>query len=141
MDVLIIPLVALAIPLIVAPTAIVFRHAQREREMEHAERMRALELGHKLPQDESWWTRPRITVLIAGVVPAGALGLAGFIHWFGGPHQDIWEGCCVVASLGLICGTYLASRLLARQPAVDAPNLKPQYDYDPDAFEVAGARG
>jgi len=65
MDPLIVPLAALTIPIVVAPTAIAFKHVQRLRELEHIERMRALELGWVLPKDEPWWSPARIVVMIA----------------------------------------------------------------------------
>jgi hypothetical protein len=138
-DTMIIPLAALAIPLIIAPVAIVSKAAQRKRELEHAERMRALELGSVLKQDEPWWTPSRIVVLIGGVVPISALGLAGFLAWFGEGRPGLWEACGLVAATGVACGTFLGGRLISVQAQVDRPALKPQYD--PDAFDVVGSRG
>ena len=40
------------------------------RELEHAERIKALELGRTLRADDSWWTLPRISVAIGAGVPA-----------------------------------------------------------------------
>ena len=36
------------------------RHDRRKREMEHIERMKALELGRTLPQDEPWLSPAKI---------------------------------------------------------------------------------
>ena len=66
-----IPIMALLIPIIVAPTAIVFRYVRFHREIKHAERMRALELGRPFPGDEPWWSPERIIVAIGAGVPLG----------------------------------------------------------------------
>ena len=54
MDPLIIPIVALLIPIIIVPTALGIKHAKFLREVKHAERMRAMELGRTRAEDESW---------------------------------------------------------------------------------------
>ena len=138
-DVLVIPLAALAIPIVVGPIAILAKHAQRDRELEHAERMRAMEVGATLTQDEPWWTPARLVVLIAGVVPVASMGIAGFIDWFGGARPGLWESCGLVAGAGLVCGTYLAGRVITVTPSVEARSIKPHYD--PDAFDVVSSRG
>ena len=51
-----IPIVALAIPIVLVPVVLGICHARNERELEHSERMKALELGRALPGDESRWT-------------------------------------------------------------------------------------
>ena len=45
MEVILIPIIALMIPIVIVPTALAFRHARFLREVEHKERMRAMELG------------------------------------------------------------------------------------------------
>ena len=52
MSVAIIPIVGMSIPIILVPVILGLRHARLERELEHAERMKALELGRTLPKDE-----------------------------------------------------------------------------------------
>ena len=47
-EVLMVPLLALMIPLIVAPMAIVAKYRHRRREWEHAERMRMIELNKSI---------------------------------------------------------------------------------------------
>ena len=48
MDPLIIPIVALLVPIIIVPTALGIKHARYLREVEHAERMRAMDQGRLL---------------------------------------------------------------------------------------------
>ncbi len=45
MSPILIPLTALLIPIVIVPTSLWFRHRLRVREMEHVERIRAMELG------------------------------------------------------------------------------------------------
>ena len=61
--------------LAIAPLAIILgiRQAQRKREMEHIERMKALELGRTLPQDEPWLSPTKIGAAIGILVPIAAL--------------------------------------------------------------------
>ena len=54
MDPHIIPIVGMLIPIIIVPTALGFKHARYLRQVEHEERMRAMELGQTLAEDESW---------------------------------------------------------------------------------------
>src|SRR4051794_15887477 len=68
-DPLLIPIAGISLPVVLVPVVMGLRHARRERELEHTERIRALELGRTLPRDESWWTLPKITVLIGLGVP------------------------------------------------------------------------
>ena len=72
-DPLIIPLAALGIPIIVVPTAMAFKHAARLRELDHTERMRALELGRFNPGDGEWTTNGRIGKPIRASVPIVAM--------------------------------------------------------------------
>ena len=70
--------------LAIAPLSIVFhlRNEQRKRELEHIERMQALEFGRTLPQDEPWWSPLRIGLVIGGAVPLGVfLTLGARLRW------------------------------------------------------------
>lgn len=137
-DPLIIPLAALAIPIIVAPTAMAFKHAAKLRDLEHAERMRALELGRFNPADESWSVNGRIGAGIGAGVPIVALITAMVATLEGGFHEEIWMSSGMVGVAGVICGTVLAAQ--ARSAAAkDQSAAKPVYE--PDAFDVVGSRG
>ena len=138
MDPLIIPVVALTIPMIVAPVAIIATTQHKKRQLEHIERIRALELGRLLPQDESWWSPPRLIGLIAGFVPSVALGIAALLTTEIGYHDEVWMACGGVGISGVIGGTYIAGRYLFAPPS-SSSTAKGQFD--PDAYDVVGRRG
>src|SRR4051812_750308 len=113
----IIPIVGMLIPIVLVPTILSLRQARLERELEHAERMKALELGRTLPRDESWWSPARICVAIGAGVPVGVF----FCAWMASnPHASqlmLWPSAGVVGLAGVIGGTFLANRHLARSSA------------------------
>ena len=142
MDPLIIPIVGMLIPIIIVPTALGIKHARFLREVEHAERMRAMELGHNLAEDESW-TPAGIAVAIGAGVPLAALFLA-FIATKQVPSETIkviWMAASMVGIAGVICGSSLAGMQLSKrdQPSTAPADAKPIYD--PDEFDVVGSRG
>ncbi len=137
-DPLILPLAALGIPIIVVPTALAFKHAAKLRDLEHAEKMRALELGRFNPGDGEWTTNGRIGAGIGAGVPIVAMLAAMMASLEVGFHQEIWLSSGLVGVAGVICGTLLAA--LSRSVAPAAQSLaKPVYE--PDAFDVVGSRG
>ena len=52
------------------------RHDRYKRELEHKERMRALELGRSLPGDAAWLSPATLALMIAGGVPIGIFACA-----------------------------------------------------------------
>lgn len=143
MDPLVIPIVGMVIPIILVPAILGLRHARLERELEHAERIKALELGRTMPQDEPWWTPARVCVAIGAGVPVGvfvcALLASRSIH-----HQEpIWAAAGVVGVVGVLCGTSLAGRYFDQyaraRSMLDEGSAKPVIE--PEAFDVVGSRG
>jgi hypothetical protein len=138
MDPLLIPIFAMAIPIIVVPTALAFKHAAKLRDLEHAEKMRALELGRFNPGDGEWTTNGRIGAGIGAGVPIVAMVAAMVASLEVGFHEEIWMSSGLVGVAGVICGTVLAA--LSRSAcAADRSAAKPVYE--PDAFDVVGTRG
>ena len=82
-DPMVIPLAGIALPVVLVPVILCIKYARYERELEHAERIKALELGRTLPKDEPWWTLPRIavpTLVIVGDLDAsGVLAAADLL--------------------------------------------------------------
>jgi ABC-type spermidine/putrescine transport system permease subunit II len=138
MDPLLIPVFALLIPIVIVPTAMAFKKAERARQLEHAERMRALELGRTLPKDEGWWNAARISVTIGAGVPIFSMFAAMVATEWSGFQERIWLMCGMVSMAAVISGTSLAFRHFF-SPTQDTAVEKPQYD--PDAFDVVGRRG
>jgi hypothetical protein len=142
MEEIVLPIMGIALPMVLVPTILVLSQRKRKREMEHVERMKALELGLPAPGNESW--AARVCIAIGAGVPIGAFffaWLAGMDHSSGG--QYYWEAAAPVGVTGILCGTFLSTRLLpsrskSQRPAVDA-HAKPAYD--PDAYDVVSRRG
>jgi hypothetical protein len=137
MDPLIIPIVALLIPIIVVPTALGIKHARFLREVEHAERMKAMELG--LTQaDEHSWTPAGLAASIGAGVPIAVM----FIAFIAAPRQGssdaLWMAATLIGVAGVICGTILAAMQFSRR---DQPSTVEKPSYDPDQFDVVGRRG
>jgi hypothetical protein len=120
------------------------RLERQKRELEHRERMTALELGRTLPGDLPWLSPLKTGFLIALLVPTAAFVCA----WLGtreaGYHEDIWSAAAMVGIFAVIGGSLLGGIGFARgerkhQPAPTALNGKPQVE--DDAYDVVSARG
>ena len=143
---LLIPIVALFIPIIVVPTAIVMKQAQRRRELEHAERIRALELGRTLPGDEPALSPEKLSAGIGIVVPLGSLLVGWLACESQGYRAEIWVMASVVSLAGVLGGTILASRQMGmrereRTRAAGYQMHTKGEAYDPDTIDVVGRRG
>jgi hypothetical protein len=114
------------------------RHALRERQMEHTERMKALEMGVLLPKDQPKWTPEKLPMAIGAGVPIAAL-IAGL-----SAGRDAWVAVGMVGTAGVICGTILATSRRFNPSASPGPFearvAKPAV-HDPDAFDVVSSRG
>lgn len=124
-------------------TAVVLgtRYARYERELEHAERMKALETGRTLPKDAPFWTPNRLCVAIAGAMPIALFVLAfvasGFEHEL---MPYAWSVAGALGGIGIICGTLLALLLpRVEVPTTPSPSTSKPLG-DPDAFDVVSSR-
>ncbi len=135
--------------LVALPIHYAMIHARRERELEHAERMKALELGRPFPGSnfgsDAWRNPARVAVAIGAGVPISVM----IVAWLATPEgrseiaYAIWPAAGAVGVAGVICGTVLAARLPASgRPSrgFETADAKPAAD-DPDAFDVVGRRG
>jgi hypothetical protein len=127
--------------LAIAPLSIVlhFRNEQRKREVEHIERMQALEFGRTLPQDEPWWSPLRISLVIGGAVPLGVFLTVGSATAAVGFHDGMWIAAAMVGMASVICGTILAGSNMRAKASSSFADSKPQIEED--AYDVASARG
>jgi hypothetical protein len=118
------------------------RHDKYKRELEHKERMRALELGRSLPGDTPWLSPAKLGLLIAGGVPIGIFTCASIVSVESGFHQDVWIAAGMVGLGGVISGTLLAGLSFAR---TEEARPKAEYALKPeiaeDAYDVVSARG
>lgn len=119
------------------------RSERRKRELEHIERMRALELGRRLPGEGPWLSPLRLGFLIAVVVPICLFGIAWLATRAAGYHEDIWTAAGYASFMALPCGAGLAALGGARpereRAATDAGPSKPRLEED--AYDVVSTRG
>lgn len=145
MDATAIPVIAISLPIILVPTVLAMKHARRKREYEHLERMKALEMGHRLPQHHAW-SAFAATAIGAGV-PIAAFLLAWLASLTTHVNDDVWKGATFVGITGVIGGTTLGWLLLGRRdipeppPAEYTASMNGKHAMDPDAYDVAGQRG
>jgi hypothetical protein len=104
------------------------RHARQEREMEHTERMKALEMGVRLPKDTPWWSPAKLAASLGVVVPIVALVTA--VSTSKTSNAEVaWIGAGAVGVASVICGTILALRSQELQRHPQAPAYyKPPVD-------------
>src|SRR5262249_2561702 len=104
------------------------------------ERMRALELGRTLPQDEPWWTPPRIGLSIGAGVPIGVFVSTAISSMFIGFHEGMWIAAAIVGTSGAIGGSMIAAQSLdPKKSGPKAASVKPYVEED--AYDVVAARG
>jgi hypothetical protein len=116
------------------------RHDRYKRDLEHKERMLALELGRALPGDLPWLSTQRIGFLMAVIVPVCLFGFAAFSSQVVGPQRSIWDPAGLVSALAIICGLGVVwvgrhyGNEAARAPVEKAA-------VEDDAYDVVSARG
>jgi hypothetical protein len=141
---ILIPLAGMAIPIVIVPTVMAFRFAQRKREMEHAERMKALELGRAPTQDEPWYNPARIALSIGAGVPVKVFIVAWLASASIGAREEIWMGAFLVAVTSVICGSILAAKHFNQRAKAEA-EASAFYSHklavDDDAYDVVSSRG
>jgi hypothetical protein len=125
------------------PITLYFQHERRKRDMEHTERMKALEMGRALPGEtgeDGWWSPPsKIAGSIAAGVPIGVFGCAWLASERVGYHEAIWIGAAMVGTAAVICGSCLVYALKVKDATATPSNFKPTIEED--AFDVVSARG
>jgi len=146
MSPLLIPVLGILVPIVIVPTALGLKHARLVRELEHAERMKALEVGRTLPQDEPWWSPAKVCVAIGAAVPIGSMVTAWMASESLGYKDEIWGMSTAVALSSLVCGSVLASKHFRHKAEADAlasssAGYPAKARHDADAFDVVGTRG
>lgn len=137
------------------PIFLHFRGERRKRELDHIERMRAIDVGRPYPGEtrfgisaaQKWVVPHLIAVAIGAVVPLGVFAFAFLTSLIGGYQKDIWIAAGMVGLGAVICGTVLAggafqiltgSNRESENPGSYA-NSKPHVDED--AYDVVSSRG
>jgi hypothetical protein len=139
----IIPIIALSLPIVIVPTVLFFKHQGRKRELQHLERMRAIELGVS-PQNPGSLFWPSLAALGIGAgVPCFAI-LFGFLSAVSRPGQEeIWTPLMILGVASVISGAALGTKMLGLREdgAANLPGIVGKPEFDPDAYDTVGQRG
>jgi hypothetical protein len=138
--------------LLIVPVLMLIRNGQRRHEWEHAERMRALEVGLSVPPRDAPWAKASICVAIGFGVPVVAFVCTALAFNSFKAESELWIAPAVVSVLSVISGGVLSGVLFHAKPGsgrqssadgsrgrIAGPGMKPADD--PDAFDVVGRRG
>src|SRR5262245_40329770 len=132
------------------PVVLGIRMSARHRELEHLERMKALELGRPWPGETLAETEAHAgssserSAKIGVWVPLGALGIA-FVatpiisNRADMTHMAIWISAAAVGVTGVICGTILAMRTPQAPPPISHAAFKPPLE--DDALDIVSRGG
>jgi hypothetical protein len=140
---------------VVMPFVLHFRAEKRKRELDHLERMRAIEVGRAYPGENKYaltslvpsWAVPSVVALsIGAVVPLGGFLCALVATLVTGYQKEVWMASAMVGLGGVICGTVLAGgafQMLSSSGAADNvrayANSKPPVE--DDEFDFVRTRG
>jgi hypothetical protein len=116
-------------------------YARRERELQHTERMKALELGRSLPGDATPWTTAKAAGTAIGIsVPISVTFIGLMASGAGAEAAAVWPAVGSIGVAAVICGTILATPKPSAPRPEDVDHFaKPIHD--PDAYDVVGRRG
>jgi hypothetical protein len=139
---------------VMLPFFLHFRGERRKRELEHIERIRAIEVGRPYPGDNKFWLSgvPQwvvphiISVSIGAVVPLGVFLFAFLTSLVVGFQKDIWIAAGMVGLGSAICGTVLAGGASKRMtPGSQDEGFASYHQSKPhvedDAYDVVSSRG
>ncbi len=118
------------------------RLERTKRELEHKERMRALELGRKMPGEGPWLSPLKAGVLVAAVVPIGVSAMAYLSSLAVGFQDGIWQVAGIVSCFAVVCGTVLTGHAFSRQSESLFTNQVPVHKepVEEDLYDVVSAR-
>jgi len=150
MDPLIIPIVAILMPLILAPTVMILKYRHSRREWEHLERMKAIDTRLPMPMRHVLAGAGSVTAIGAGVPAVSVLGaFLTTLLWEPLAVSDsvvvpaVAWGCALLISSGaMVTSLILASgnRKAAKETEFAAAMSNGKPVYDPDAFDVVSSR-
>jgi hypothetical protein len=118
------------------------RQERLKRELEHKERMRALELGRSLPGDIPWLSPLRIGFLVAAVVPICAFAFACLSTHAVGFQTEIWKAAGIVSVFAVGCGSVVVCVAgTAQGQHQEAAAQVEKSPVEEDAYDVVSSRG
>jgi hypothetical protein len=145
----VIPMMGIMLPLILVPTILRMKFAQRRREWAHKERMRAMELGLTLPDERPATFWPSLAAIAIGAgVPISSFVFAWLARLTTGSGENVYAAAVGVGVIAVLCGTILAARAQGscghKKSRADGDAIdglaKPAH-FDPDAYDTVGRRG
>ena len=84
---LLIPLAGITLPVVLVPTIMTMVHRLKKREWQHKERLRAIELGVPMPDQDARLGGGTVTAIGAGVPLATLLSAFLTTSWISEPSQ------------------------------------------------------
>lgn len=150
MEPLIIPVIAILMPLILVPTIIFMKHRHKRREWEHRERMRTLDVSGPLPSAHAIVGSGGVAAIGAGVPIASVIAafltctIADVTTEDQIPMAGIAWGCALMISVAAMATGLILALMQARarrQSESAAFQVDKPAVYDPDAFDVVSSRG
>lgn len=121
--------------------------AQRRRGWEHAERLKALEIGQTIPERVSDWARAWVCIAIGAGVPIAAFLFTGLANLLQKVDSGIWWAPGVVGTTAVYYGYCLATKLFGSSDEQDDEVDDDEADnderpvMDADALDVVSRRG
>ena len=137
-----VPIVAAVTAMVVVPISLYFRHLSARRELEHKERMRAIETGYPLVNTGPFW--PCLAAAaIGGLVPCAGFLFAFLVNVGPRRHEEAWIAAALVGFVAVLSGAKLVSQILAkpREAEWNARSMDTKPAYDPDAYDTVSRRG
>ncbi len=126
---------AFVLALVLGVVALGLRHARYERELEHAERMRAIEMGVTLASDQPFWSPGKLALGMGIVMPIAVCSLALKLGDMMSAHLT-WTAATLISVAGVIGATILAVRKV-NPPTLAVNSGKPR-PFDPDTLDARG---
>ena len=120
--------------------------AHRRREMEHIERIKALELGIVPHPAGLTWPAAAACIAIGAGVPIGSFAVCWLASLTAQVPGGIWVAPVFVSFSAIEAARKVAYRSLdpksgARWPASTSSATTGKPQFDPDAYDVVGSRG
>lgn len=135
-------LLVVAPAMVLVPACLAIRAGRQKRELEHLERMKALEMGqpvHGAGTDRSSRTWAGAAVAIA--VPAITFTMSFLANMNSRGQEYTWVVSGVVGTIGIFAGLRLAGVESAQSGRLPSPSRAFKGTYDPDAYDVVSRRG
>ena len=118
--------------------------AHRRKELEHEERMAAMNMGLPPSPHGLNWPAAMVCIAVGAGVPIGTFAVALIATVVGEVPGGIWVAPVFVSFAAIKMAEKLAFRTLKGKPEVrasSAPKAAAKPAFDPEAFEVVGRRG